>query len=203
MIGPVRTRYSRSRMPVAAEPCAERRLHRGDGSRQIDGALREAHARHVQTVRMREFLHDGDVARRGAVLGAKGFVADASERGAAGRRAQRFLASQPHRHVDPVGFARRADVLRRGERRLGAPRQCHASSLACFGHAILRDRRLRVRMKVASHLLQAYDASLSLPQGLPCTRFRFLRLLSASSSARPLFRPRPWSATSCSIATIR
>ena len=77
-------------MPVAAEPGAERRLHRGDGSRQIDGALRQADARDVQTVRMREFFHDGDIARRGAVLGAKGFVADASERGAAGRRAKRL-----------------------------------------------------------------------------------------------------------------
>jgi hypothetical protein len=148
-------------MPAATESGAERRLHRGDCSGQIDGALREADARDIQTVRMREFFHDGDITRRGAVLGAKGFVADAAERGATGRRAQRFPAAQPHRHFDPVGLARRADVFRLGERRLVLPGNATARVSASFGHAILLISP--ARMKVAPCLPQAYDASLRLP----------------------------------------
>ena len=52
---------------VALELDAERLLHRLDGPGEIDGALREAHARHDEPVRVRECLDRCDVSGIGSV----------------------------------------------------------------------------------------------------------------------------------------
>ena len=130
---------------VALELDAERLLHRLDRPGQIDGALREAHARHDESVRVREGLDLCDITGVGAVQRPEFVVVERPEISRFTGRCERGAASQAQRYRDFLRLGCRADALAGGERRLLAALQRYAARFAGIcGHGAIPSVRVAV-----------------------------------------------------------
>ena len=103
-----------------------------------DGALREAHARHDESVRVRECLDLRDVTGIGAVERPEFVVVERPEISRLTGRRERGAASQAQRYSDFLRLGCRADALAGGERRLLAALQRYAARFAGIcGHGAI------------------------------------------------------------------